>query len=102
MKAGAMGIRDHPFFSGFDWKGLAERNCLLLMLVLLMHFNQNVRSQVLLPFACWCASWITAVTIKIGIVCPPTFCRAPTCSQFAHYYQTCKTYARHVLESVGV
>ena len=64
MKAGAMGIRDHPFFSGFDWKGLAERNCLMPMPVLLMRFNQNVRGQVLLPFACWCTSWITVVTVK--------------------------------------
>ena len=64
MKAGAKGIRDHPFFSGFDWKGLAERNCLMLMLVLLMHFNQSVRGQVLLPLACWCTSWISAVTVE--------------------------------------
>lgn len=40
MQAGAKGIRDHPFFSGFDWKGLAERNCLMQMLVLLMHFKR--------------------------------------------------------------
>ncbi len=53
MKAGAMGIRDHPFFSGFDWKGLAERNCFMLLLVLLMHLTPVLRGQVLLQFACW-------------------------------------------------
>ena len=64
MKAGAKGIRDHPFFSGFDWKGLAERNCLMLMLMLLKHFSQSVRGQMLLPFACWCTSWISAVIVE--------------------------------------
>ncbi len=40
MKAGAMGIRDHPFFSGFDWKGLAERN-LLHAIACVAHAPQN-------------------------------------------------------------
>ena len=65
MRAGAKGIRDHPFFSGFDWKGLAERNRLMLMLVLIMHFNQTVRGQMLLPFTCWCKLLNFAVIVKV-------------------------------------